>query len=463
MFFSDWRSFSHRPTRVRRSRGLSARCEALEPRLQLSATPFFFSTGSPDGQIATLSRTASTGKLETETADDFVTTLPTQITDASFIGLLVGGATPANVHDVEIELYHVFPVESANPPDGRVVARANSPSDNNFAAADGVAGQLSFTTTALNPSFHAFNSVVNGINPAPNQFTGGEGPVTGQEVQFNVHFNTPFSLNANDHVFFRPEVDLGNAGDFLWLSAPKPILSGTLGAGTPFADPKTDLQTWTRTDGAGVLAPDWERIGTDITHQGPFNASFSLSGTAFTTSLTSLSQNAAPEGSGDLAITASGSEFTNQSTVLFNGQPLATSFVNAGQLQATIPATLLAAEGTAKITVSDPQNGPSNAQAFTISENVPAVSASVSHGRSLQYVTLSGNVVDQALEDHQVRVDWGDGTTQVLDLGSGKGGPFSVSHRYSTRGPRMRTINLTARDDVGTISSTLTIPVRVHR
>ena len=273
MFFSDLRAFSRPSKRVRRSRGLSVRCEELEPRFQLSATPFFFSTGSPDGQIATLSRTASTGKLETETADDFVTTLPTNITDATFTGLLVGGATPADVRDVEIELYHVFPVDSANPPDGRVIARANSPSDNNFAAADGALGQLSFTTTVLNPSFHAFNSVVNGINPKPSQFTGGEGPVTGQEVQFNVHFNTPFSLNGQDHIFFRPEVDFGSAGDFLWLSAPKPII---LPPGTPFAN---DLHTRIRTDGPGALAPDWERIGTDVTHQGPFNASFSLLGT----------------------------------------------------------------------------------------------------------------------------------------------------------------------------------------
>src|SRR6516165_6993337 len=196
MLFSDLRSLSHPTKRVRPLRGLSARCEELEARIQMSGTPFFFTTGSPDGQIATLSRTASTGKLETETADDFVTTLPTNITDASFIGLLVGGATPANVRDVEIELYHVFPVDSANPPDGRVLTRANSPSDNNFAAADGALGQLSFTTTVLNPSFHASNSVVKGINPSPNQFTGGEGPVTGQEVQVNVHFNTPFSLDA---------------------------------------------------------------------------------------------------------------------------------------------------------------------------------------------------------------------------------------------------------------------------
>ena len=460
MFFSDWRSFSHRPTRVRRSRSLRVRCEELEPRFQPSVAPFFFTTGSPDGQIATLSRTASTGKLETETADDFVTTAPTKITDASFIGLLVGGATPANVQDVEIELYHVFPVDSANPPDGRVITRVKSPSDNNFAAADGALGQLSYTTTPLNPSFHAANSVVNGINPLPNQFTGGEGPVTGQEVQFNVHFNTPFSLNANDHIFFRPEVDLGSAGNFLWLSAPKPILPAPLGVGTPFAD---DLQTWTRTDGPGALAPDWERIGTDITHQGPFNASFSLSGETFTTSLDSLSQNAAPEGSSDLPITAFGSEFTNQSIVLFNRMPLATTFVNTGQLQATIPAALLAAEGTANITVFDPQGGLSNAQKFGITENVPALSASATHGRSLQNVTVSGQVFDQALEDHQVRIDWGDGTVQVLDLGSGRGGPFSLFHHYSGRGPRVRTINLTARDDVGTVSSPLLLHVRVHR
>jgi hypothetical protein len=235
-----------------------------------AADPFFFSTGSPDGKIATLSRIASTGKLETETADDFVTTQTTMINSATFTGLLVGGAIPADVKDVEIELYHVFPIDSANPPDGRVITRMNSPSDNNFAARDANAGQLSFTTTLLNSSFTAANSVVNGIQPMPNQFTGGEGAVTGEEVQFNLTFTVPFTVGA-DHIFFRPEVDLGNAGDFLWLSAPKPIVA----PGTPFA---ADLQSWIRTDGPGALAPDWERIGTDVTHQGPFNAAFSLSG-----------------------------------------------------------------------------------------------------------------------------------------------------------------------------------------
>jgi hypothetical protein len=231
--------------------------------------PFFFSTGNPDGKIATLSRTASPGKLETETADDFVTTRTTDITSATFTGLLPLGTPLTDVSDVEIELYHVFPVDSVNPPDGRVTTRMNSPSDNNFAAADSGLGTLSFTTTLLNASFKADNSVVNGIFAKPNQFTGGEGPVTGEEVEFFVTFTSPFVLGA-DHVFFRPEVNLGSAGNFLWLSAPKPTVP-PLFAG--------DLQTWTRTDGLDALAPDWSRIGTDITDQGPFNAAFSLTGT----------------------------------------------------------------------------------------------------------------------------------------------------------------------------------------
>ena len=110
---------------------------------------------------------------------------------------------------------------------------------------------------------------MNGINPKPNQFTGGEGPVTGQEVQINVIFTTSVDLTAG-HYFFRPEVLLSTGDNFLWLSAPKPIVP----PGTPFAP---DLQTWIRNDN---LAPDWLKIGIDITGQGPFNATFSLAGTS---------------------------------------------------------------------------------------------------------------------------------------------------------------------------------------
>src|SRR5207247_10191041 len=81
--------------------------------------------------------------------------------------------------------------------------------------------------------------------------------------------NPPTSLPAG-HYVFRPEVQ-SSSGNFLWLSAPRPIVA----PGTPFPTGTTDLQSWVRND---ALAPDWLRIGTDITAQGPFNAAFSLSG-----------------------------------------------------------------------------------------------------------------------------------------------------------------------------------------
>jgi hypothetical protein len=232
------------------------------------AGSFTFSTGNPDGKIATLSRPAGPGLLETETADDFILKQATRIDTASFTGLLPSGAPLSSITQVEIELYHVFPKDSANPPSGNVPTRTNSPADVEIGSAtrDSKAGTLSFSATILSSTFTAANSIINGINKAPNQFTGGEGAVTGEEVRVEVKFAPGIVLPA-DHYFFRPEVGL-SSGDFLWLSAPKPIVS----PGTPFTP---DLQTWIRNSD---LNPDWLRIGTDVTHQGPFNASFSLAG-----------------------------------------------------------------------------------------------------------------------------------------------------------------------------------------
>jgi hypothetical protein len=76
------------------------------------------------------------------------------------------------------------------------LTRVNSPSDVELADRDTASSNLTFMTTILGSSFTAANSMLNGINPTPNQTTGGEGPVTGQEVQFNVIFTTPFELEA---------------------------------------------------------------------------------------------------------------------------------------------------------------------------------------------------------------------------------------------------------------------------
>src|SRR6185369_6844490 len=92
---------------------------------QAAATTFSFSTGEPDGKIATLSRPASPGKIQTETADDFVVTQPVVIRQATFTGLLPLGAPLASVSNVEIEIYHVFPGDSDTNRTLRVPTRAN--------------------------------------------------------------------------------------------------------------------------------------------------------------------------------------------------------------------------------------------------------------------------------------------------------------------------------------------------
>jgi hypothetical protein len=254
---------------------VSALSIGLLTALPAAATPFFFSTGDPDGKIATASRPTSAGKVEIESADDFGLTDRTRITSATFTGLLTGAAP--SIGEVVVEIYRVFPKDSdvgrtSGPPvfsTLQVPTRVNSPSDVAFADRDSAAGNLTFLTATLG-SFTANNSVLpGGIHPFPNQTTGGNGAVTGTEVQFTVTFTTPFDLPA-DHFFFIPQVEV-SGGEFLWLSAPKPIVP----PGTPFPPGFNDLQSWIRDEN---LQPDWLRIGTDIVGAGAFNATFSLTG-----------------------------------------------------------------------------------------------------------------------------------------------------------------------------------------
>lgn len=238
------------------------------------ATPFLFSTGNPDGKIATTSRPGTASLIETETADDFVTTSPTTlITSASFMGLFVG-ATYTDVTSIDVEIYRVFPEDSDTVRTPQVPTRVNSPADVALGSRDSTGGTLTFQCSVLADSFTVANSIINGINASPNSTTGGEGAKTGQEVKCDVTFATPFSLAA-DHYFFVPQVALsGAAGNFLWLSAPRPIVA----PGTPFPAGATDLQSWIRN---ANLDSDWLRVGKDIVGGSPaptFNAAFSLNG-----------------------------------------------------------------------------------------------------------------------------------------------------------------------------------------
>ena len=147
------------------------------------ADPFFFSTGDPDGLIATASRPDSPGRPEIESADDFVLTQNTRITGGSFTGLLTGGASLASISEVVVEIYRVFPLDSDV---GRTsVRRRSRPRRCRHAStrrptwrsrrARPPRRNCCSSPRSSQMSFTANNSVLNGIHPMPGQFTGGDG------------------------------------------------------------------------------------------------------------------------------------------------------------------------------------------------------------------------------------------------------------------------------------------------
>jgi hypothetical protein len=286
MFTSSWhqcvRRTLHRSEQVsRRPRSCRLHCEELELRLQPSAV--VFSTGIADGRIATIAEPANAdnSQVEFESADDFVLGTETKIGNVSFTGLLTGRATPQNVKDVVVEIYRVFPNDSdvgrtsgsptfSTP---QVPTRVNSPSDVAFKTRDSSNKGLNFRSHVVTRNFTALASVSSTDKISVK--SAGNGPVTGEEVEFDVTFRKPLDLPAG-HYFLVPQVGLSSrapaGAHFLWLSAPRPIVP----PGTAFPPGTTDLQSWMRDDPS--LAPDWLRIGTDIIGGTTFNGSFELSG-----------------------------------------------------------------------------------------------------------------------------------------------------------------------------------------
>ena len=274
MLLSTCRRFMQRALRPRpggsRRRSPRLQCEALEPRWQPSQLRI--DTGLPDGRIGTISEppNAHNSQVEFETADDF--TLPTamQVRNATFTGLLTGGATLNDVSNVFVTIYRVFPNDSDLTRTPNVPTRNNSPADNEIENRDSAANELAFQALVVNDNFTAEHSVSSADKIAVG--SGGNGAVSGEEVTFTLKFQTPLDLAAG-HYFFVPKVGLSDqapaGSDFLWLSAPRVVAPPSPNKVTP-----PDLQTWMRNDPG--LAPDWLRVGADIIGGTTFNGSFSL-------------------------------------------------------------------------------------------------------------------------------------------------------------------------------------------
>ncbi len=85
-----------------------------------------------------------------------------------------------------------------------------------------------------------------------------------------------------------------------------------------------------------------------------------------TITLTSLSPVSANAGAAAFLLTATGTNFTSQSAINFNGNPLTTTFVNPTSLTATVPTSAVSCAGPLFVSVTDPVEGSTNPLRFTV-------------------------------------------------------------------------------------------------
>jgi uncharacterized repeat protein (TIGR01451 family) len=89
------------------------------------------------------------------------------------------------------------------------------------------------------------------------------------------------------------------------------------------------------------------------------NAGTMVTGNAFSAmpTLTQISPSLIQAGSSTTTLTVDGTGFTSGSSILWNGQALATTFVSAGQMTATVDSSLIQSLGWAQVSVTTPMPG----------------------------------------------------------------------------------------------------------
>ena len=161
--------------------------------------------------------------------------------------------------------------------------------------------------------------------------------------------------------------------------------------------------------------------------------------------LTSMSPQSAREGSTDLPLALIGTNFTTDSTAQWNGTALATTFLTSSQLTALVPASLLTEEGTASITVFNPDsNSTSNALTFTIAGapltgiTLTGLNISSTEGQSFSGVvgTFTDTTPNTTPANYSALLSWGDGQQSTGTVQFNGSGGFVIlgSHTYAEEG-----------------------------
>jgi len=171
-------------------------------------------------------------------------------------------------------------------------------------------------------------------------------------------------------------------------------------------------------------------------------------------SITTLSPSSATAGGAAFTLTVTGTGFVSTSKVRWNGADRTTTYVSATQLTAAIPATDIAASGTASVTVFNPTpgGGISSAKTFTINPASTAPpKASFSGSPTSGKVILTVQFIDTSTGSPTSWTwDFGDGTTSTAK---------HPTHAYAKKG--FYTVKLTVTNPGGSNTLTRTNYVRV--
>jgi hypothetical protein len=313
-------------------------------------------------------------------------------------------------------------------------------------------GSATLFTTALWTGYHDLTAIYQGD---PN-FTGSTSPVLNELVNQD-GTTTAIGASGNPVVVGQPLTLTATVagimpgfgpptGQVLFLDGQLTIGTGGLSGG---------VATFT----TAALAPGSHSFSAIYLGDGSFTGSSDL-GLAETVNnpapvVSSLSTAAVPEGSGAFTLALNGAGFLPTSAVQWNATPLTVTAAGSTQLQVTVPAALLADEGTAQIVVTNagPGGGPSLAQAFTISDaplTASSLNISVTGNKAFSGVVATFTDANPfaTKDDFSAVIVWDNGTASLGIIGGS--GPFTVSASHKFAGfTNLHVVKVTIYDKGG--------------
>jgi hypothetical protein len=156
--------------------------------------------------------------------------------------------------------------------------------------------------------------------------------------------------------------------------------------------------------------------------------------------VTCISPSTLPEGSAAFTLTLTGSNFLGGATVSWNGTPLTITAAGGTQIQVTVPAALVADEGTATVTVTNPFSGVASLpQTFTVTDAaLTAGGANISVVGNKKFsgtlATFADGNPGATAGDFTALITWDNGTANfgtVTGTGPNNTGPFTVTGTHT--------------------------------